>query len=106
MTFQRGQGLNHAITDAVKLCGAISGMWLPEEGFATNERAVTIDAYETEMIARGGEEVRLSATNTGMLHNWEQVMKSPLSKSGLKQSKQTQEKGAIPSSIEDSCNDK
>ena len=87
MTFQRGQGLNHAITDAVRLCGAITGIWHQEKGFATNERAAAISAYEMEMIARGGEEVRLSAKNTGMLHDWKQVMQSPVFKSGLRQGK-------------------
>ena len=87
MTYQRGQGLNHAITDAVRLCGAITGIWHQDKGFAANERAATVSAYEAEMIARGGEEVRLSAKNTGMVHNWKQVMQSPVFKSGLNQGK-------------------
>lgn len=85
MTFQRGQGLNHAITDAVKLCGAISGIWHHERGCEIGQRANAVGLYEAEMVARSGEEVRLSAKNTGMLHDWEQVMQSPVFKSGLMQ---------------------
>ena len=80
MTFQRGQGLNHAITDAVKLCNAITGFW--HQGARAE-----LSAYEKEMISRGGEEVRLSAKNTEMVHDWEQVMQSPIFKSGLNQGK-------------------
>ena len=85
MTFQRGQGLNHAITDAVKLCDAIKGVWYQDEVIMNEERAAAINAYETEVKERGGEEVRLSARNTGMLHDWEKVLQSPVFKSGLNQ---------------------
>ena len=85
MTFQRGQGLNHAITDAVKLCDAITGVWNQDEGFSNEERAAAVRAYESELKERGGEEVRLSAKNTGMLHDWEKVLQSPVFKSGLNQ---------------------
>lgn len=88
MTFQRGQGLNHALTDSLKLCEAITKAWRGEVGgkggfVGTEERAAAIDAYETEMIARAGEEVRLSAKNTAMLHDWEQVLQSPVFQKGV-----------------------
>ncbi|KAL8951951.1 MAG: hypothetical protein Q9222_002103 [Ikaeria aurantiellina] len=85
MTFQRGQGLNHAITDAFKLCTAITNVWHGSEGMKGDARARAIDGYEAEMIKRGGEEVRLGERNTKMLHNWEQVLQSPVLQKGLKQ---------------------
>ena len=87
MTFQRGQGLNHAITDAVKLRDAIKGVWNQDGGIMNEERATAVNAYETEVKERGGEEVRLSAKNTEMLHDWEEVLQSPVFKSGLHQRK-------------------
>ena len=83
MTFQRGQGLNHAITDAVKLWEAITTSWRADGNAFVEERARAVQGYESEMIARGGEEVRLSAKNTGMLHDWQQFMESPMVKYGL-----------------------
>ena len=85
MTFQRGQGLNHAITDAVKLCDAITGFWHQDKGIVKEERAASVSAYEIEVKERGGEEVRLSAKNTEMLHDWKKVLQSPVFKSGLNQ---------------------
>jgi 2-polyprenyl-6-methoxyphenol hydroxylase-like FAD-dependent oxidoreductase len=81
MTYQRGQGLNHSITDAGKLTVAIKAVF---EETDRAKRGEIITAFEDEMIARGGEEVRTSTTNTGMLHNWESVMKSPVMTAGLK----------------------
>ncbi|KAE9374268.1 FAD/NAD(P)-binding domain-containing protein [Stipitochalara longipes BDJ] len=75
MTYQRGQGLNHSITDAGKLVGLLSSE--PDQKSA-------IEKYEDEMKARAGEEVRISVMNTAMLHDWEKVMKSPLMRAGLK----------------------
>jgi hypothetical protein len=43
-----------------------------------------IEQYETEMMARSGEEVRSSVMNTSMLHDWAKVLESPVMKSGLK----------------------
>lgn len=42
-----------------------------------------VDAYEVELKARGGEEVRLSETNTRMLHDWARVLESPVFKIGM-----------------------
>ncbi|KAL8763881.1 MAG: hypothetical protein Q9194_007236, partial [Teloschistes cf. exilis] len=85
MTFQRGQGLNHAITDAAALCRAIKGAWDVPEQTRMEARANAIDAYESEMTKRSGQEVREGEMNTKMLHNWDKVMQSPVFKNGLKQ---------------------
>ncbi|KAL8956290.1 MAG: hypothetical protein Q9183_006348 [Haloplaca sp. 2 TL-2023] len=85
MTFQRGQGLNHAITDAKKLCDALTTAWDNGNGINDTERATLIQTYEKEMIQRGGEEVRLGEMNTKMLHDWEKVLQSPVMRNGLKQ---------------------
>ena len=84
MTFQRGQGLNHAITDAWKIVQAIEKHWHGEkEGFSREERAKAIDEYEKEMIPRGSEEVRLGEMNTKMMHDWERVKHTPAVRQGL-----------------------
>ncbi|KAH7310064.1 hypothetical protein BKA65DRAFT_169434 [Rhexocercosporidium sp. MPI-PUGE-AT-0058] len=75
MTYQRGQGLNHSITDAGRLVGSLTS--------AALSQASAIEKYEAEMKARAGEEVRLSVMNTTMLHNWTKVLESPVMRSGL-----------------------
>ncbi|KAH7357391.1 hypothetical protein BKA66DRAFT_515480 [Pyrenochaeta sp. MPI-SDFR-AT-0127] len=78
MTYQRGQGLNHSITDAGKLRDALVKI---QQGGA---RSDTITAFEDEMIQRGGTEVRDGTANTMLLHDWERVKQSPLFTKGLK----------------------
>jgi len=78
MTYQRGQGLNHSITDAGKLVEGIK---------STTDLASTIATYEAEMKSRAGEEVGLSVINTRMLHDWAQVLQSPVMKAGLSKGK-------------------
>lgn len=73
----RGQGLNHAIADAGKLTELLTSQ-------AGRGLAELIDEYEAEMCARGGEEVRVSETNTRMLYDWTQLMASPLVARGMK----------------------
>ena len=77
MTYQRGQGLNHSVTDAGKLRDAL----LKIGGGAGQEEIVT--AFEDEMIERGGTEVRDGKANTMMLHDWEKVRESPLFTKGM-----------------------
>ncbi|KAI2608859.1 FAD/NAD(P)-binding domain-containing protein [Hypoxylon fragiforme] len=77
MTYHRGQGLNHAITDAFKITELLSS----PEG---RSQAELINEYESDMRVRGGEEVRLSEMNSLMLHDWVKVQESPLLKRGLK----------------------
>ncbi|KAI1342076.1 hypothetical protein F5Y15DRAFT_331746 [Xylariaceae sp. FL0016] len=79
MTYHRGQGLNHALADAAKLVALLSGASEPRP---QSQGELIVD-YEAEMIARGGEEVRLSEMNSFMLHDFSKVEQSPLMKRGL-----------------------
>ncbi|KAJ6189224.1 hypothetical protein N7519_004132 [Penicillium mononematosum] len=82
MTYQRGQGLNHAMKDAYTACKAIESFWNKGD-FTTEERAKAIQMYEKEMIMRTGEEVRLSEETTLKMHNWSKIMQSPLVQNGM-----------------------
>ena len=82
MTFQRGQGLNHAIMDSFLLCKGIESFWNSGD-FSSEQRAAAITDYENEMIPRGGEEVRMSEANSIAMHDWEKVMQSPTMKKGM-----------------------
>jgi 2-polyprenyl-6-methoxyphenol hydroxylase-like FAD-dependent oxidoreductase len=81
MTYQRGQGLNHSITDAAKLVTAITEFWHDE-----TKHAEAIEMYEKEVKERAGMEVRVGTANTEALHDWEKVKQSPLFKKGLNKS--------------------
>ncbi|KAH7109417.1 hypothetical protein B0J11DRAFT_236164 [Dendryphion nanum] len=78
MTYQRGQGLNHSMTDAGKLRDALTKV---KEGQGAME---LITAFEDEVIGRGGKEVRDCTTNTELLHDWEKVQQSPFFTKGMK----------------------
>ncbi|KAH6637974.1 hypothetical protein C7974DRAFT_390624 [Boeremia exigua] len=77
MTYQRGQGLNHSVTDAGKLRDALVKL---QEGA---DRAEVMRGFEDEMITRGGTETRDGTANTEMLHDWERIKESPLFKKGM-----------------------
>lgn len=77
MSYQRGQGLNHSITDAGKLRDALVEI----RNGADRKQAIT--TFEDEMIKRGGTEVRDGNQNTKMLHDWEKVKMSPLFRKGM-----------------------
>ncbi|KAF2281276.1 FAD/NAD(P)-binding domain-containing protein [Westerdykella ornata] len=77
MTYQRGQGLNHSITDANNLRDALIKI---HQG-ADRKEAVT--AFEDEMIARAGKEVQESTANSRLLHDWDKVTLSPFYNNGL-----------------------
>ncbi|PVH79821.1 FAD/NAD(P)-binding domain-containing protein [Cadophora sp. DSE1049] len=79
MTYQRGQGLNHSITDAGRLVESLTT--------AAQSQFSAIKEYEAEMKARAGEEVRLSVMNTTMLHDWTKVLESPVMRAGLSKNK-------------------
>jgi len=83
MTFQRGQGLNHAITDALKLVQAVERHWHGENEFDQEERVKAIEAYESEMVTRTSEEVRLGEMNTIMMHDWARLKESPVMTKGM-----------------------
>jgi 2-polyprenyl-6-methoxyphenol hydroxylase-like FAD-dependent oxidoreductase len=78
MTYQRGQGLNHSVTDASQLRDALV---MIHEGA---NHVSTISAFEDGMIRRGGTEVREGNANTMMLHDWAKVRQSPLFTKGMK----------------------
>ena len=86
MSFQRGQGLNHALQDARELCHAVEECWQSAdftEGGGIEVRRAAITAYEAGMKERGGREVKLSAENTRMLHCVGEVERSGVVKHGL-----------------------
>ncbi|RDW83672.1 FAD-dependent oxidoreductase [Aspergillus mulundensis] len=78
MTYQRGQGLNHSVTDAGRLATAIQEFFSGDKA-----RGEAIAEYEGEMIERAGGEVRMSTTNTEMVHDWKKVQMSPVMRSGM-----------------------
>jgi 2-polyprenyl-6-methoxyphenol hydroxylase-like FAD-dependent oxidoreductase len=81
MTYQRGQGLNHSITDAANLLDAITKS---KESDSETSRADAISQYEEEVRQRAGNEVRTCTMNTGMIHNWQKAMNSPVMRMGMK----------------------
>lgn len=89
MTFQRGQGLNQALKDSLELFNAIKKYWkYPDFGIV--DRKAALDAYEEEMIARGGAEVRLSEENSYMMHDWAKVTESVSVKQGMHPTEQVE----------------
>ncbi|KAI8940562.1 hypothetical protein NX059_004239 [Plenodomus lindquistii] len=78
MTYQRGQGLNHSLTDAGKLRDALVKIQ------GGDDHRDAISAFEEEMIKRGGGEARDGTANTTLLHDWEKVKLSPLFTKGMK----------------------
>ncbi|KAF2109451.1 hypothetical protein BDV96DRAFT_585623 [Lophiotrema nucula] len=82
MTYQRGQGLNHSITDAGKLRDALV------EVSKGGDRKEIVTKFEEEVIQRAGDEVRSGTANTMMLHDWEKVMQSPFFTKGMKKNQE------------------
>ena len=74
LSIERGQGLNHSMTDAGNLVE-----FLKTDAYQSS----AIAKYEEEMINRAGEEVHLSVINTTMLHDWSKVLESPVFKKAL-----------------------
>lgn len=75
----RGQGLNHCICDISHFLDNIQSVLSGEK-----TRAEAISAYDEEVVKRGEEEVKCSLENGLMLHDWEQVTKSPVFTTGFK----------------------
>jgi 2-polyprenyl-6-methoxyphenol hydroxylase-like FAD-dependent oxidoreductase len=73
----RGQGLNHCITDVASLVKGIADMK------DKNELAEVVLNYEAEMIPRGKAEVESSVENAMMLHDWDRAMKSAMMTHGV-----------------------
>jgi len=73
----RGQGLNHCILDASNLIDTITRIE------SDSSRKEEISGYEKELIHRGAEEVKLSVETAMTVHNWSQLMESPLMRHGI-----------------------
>ncbi|KAL8704292.1 MAG: hypothetical protein Q9201_002546 [Fulgogasparrea decipioides] len=78
MTYHRGQGLNNAIHDALNLCNA-----LDEHHAKGVPISKALAVYEKEMQDRGRAAVISSGENSLMVHDWEQLKKSPIFTMGL-----------------------
>lgn len=65
------------MADAARYVAALQAV---QSGGSSLNKAVS--SYDTDIIARGGEEVRISKINTEMVHQWENLMKSPLMSGG------------------------
>lgn len=74
--------MNNAVYDAANL-----GRALQEHSRNGKPLEEVIAAYEAEMIERGRDAVILSGQNSMMVHDWEQLKKSPLFTAGLVQDK-------------------
>ena len=79
-TAERGQALNHAVTDAAEIVQAVQAF---AGKMAKTTRAESIAAYESAMMERAGEEVRSCDGNTKQLHDWAEALKSPVMRNGL-----------------------
>ncbi|RDW65893.1 FAD-dependent oxidoreductase [Aspergillus mulundensis] len=71
MTFQRGQGVNHAVLDAGRVCEALGAVW---GGLTVEGREGAVKGFEEEMVRRSGEEVRASEANSVLLHDWSRLV--------------------------------
>lgn len=72
--------MNSAFKDASELVSQIVTFLGKEK---TQTRQAAVGAYEEEMIERTGNEVRLNAENTRMVHVWEEALQSPLVSKGF-----------------------
>ncbi|KAF2724733.1 FAD/NAD(P)-binding domain-containing protein [Polychaeton citri CBS 116435] len=81
MSFHRGQGLNHGINDAMEI---VEALCRKTESQGLEERGVDelMREYEVEMVKRAGDEVEYSKKNTEMVHDWDQLMASPIMQRG------------------------
>lgn len=68
----RGQGLNHCITDVARLVKGLVDIK------NRKELDSVVSKYEAEMIPRGKAEVESSVENAIMLHDWDLIMKSAM----------------------------
>jgi hypothetical protein len=69
---ERGQGMNHDIANATVLVKELTAAMA---GLKSEKEAV--EAYQTEMVSRAGEEVILGVMNTEMLHDWNRSANQP-----------------------------
>ncbi|KAG9246907.1 hypothetical protein BJ878DRAFT_539860 [Calycina marina] len=81
----RGQGLNNAITDAAELLVQLRAM----KSHTHDELATAVKRYETDLWPRGNEAVLASLENTNAVHDWANVLQSPLFTAGLARTAKT-----------------
>ncbi|KAM0264119.1 hypothetical protein ACHAQJ_000864 [Trichoderma viride] len=77
ISFYRGQGLNNAATDALRLVSAIENA---AAGKVTMADAIT--AYDKEVVDRGQEEVRRTRELALSIRDWDNFLESPIVKFG------------------------
>ena len=87
MTFHRGQGLQHGIVDVQSLVRAIKKVIA-----GTTSLSDAISDYDTDVVKRAGEEVRVSKLNTEMIHDWERFLQSPGMVHGVSRTHQQEQK--------------
>ncbi|KAI9813308.1 MAG: hypothetical protein M1827_004250 [Pycnora praestabilis] len=80
MTPHRGQGLNNAVQDAAHFVEAIKAVVADQQDLGK-----AISAYDEEMLGRGIREIKISARQSFMVHNYDQFLQSPLMKIGMVQ---------------------
>jgi cellobiose-specific phosphotransferase system component IIA len=73
----RGQGLNHCISDAVNFVAAIKGV---QESNKSLDEAVS--AYDAELVQRGSDEVKTSKMSAIFVHDFKKFMDAPVLKKG------------------------
>lgn len=74
----RGQGLNHAISDASHF---VDTMKKVRSGKSTLEEAVKF--YSLEIVERGAHEVHSSVLTADMVYDWNQLLDSPIMQMSL-----------------------
>jgi 2-polyprenyl-6-methoxyphenol hydroxylase-like FAD-dependent oxidoreductase len=74
---ERGQGVNHVIADATVLVKELTAAMV-----SLKSEKEAVEAYQTEMVSRAGEEVVLGVMNTETLHDWNQFSQSALMQKG------------------------
>lgn len=70
--------MNHCILDASNLMDSLLKIQADPES-----QELSIATYEDELISRGQEEVQMSVQTAMTVHDWEQLMNSPLMKHGI-----------------------
>ncbi|KAL5114327.1 hypothetical protein ACEQ8H_007802 [Pleosporales sp. CAS-2024a] len=79
MTPHRGQGLNNALQDASNF---VAAMIKVRDGASLDK---VVDAYDSEVLERGTQEMGISLQQTLFVHDWNTLMQSPMVKIGMRQ---------------------
>ena len=78
----RGQGLNHCISDSQSLVQALIRV---RDGHTSLAEAIF--QYDAELVRRGSDEVETSRKNALLVHDYEEFMESPVLKQGYAKAK-------------------